>query len=118
MSFLNKDYNLTEKEVEFIKTFLNKNDCGANTPGELLDDNYSCQTIQDIRNIFSEKFTSKQISGILSALEQKGIIWLEERDGRDEPKSLKKSWNFEPDLFWVSEEFLKELPADIKFEEL
>jgi hypothetical protein len=110
--------NLTEKENLFIKEFLKSNDCGATTPGELLEDNYSCQTIQDIRELFSNDFSPKQISGILSALEQKGIIWVEERDGRNEPKSLKKAWNFEPDLFWVSETFLEELPADTKFEEL
>jgi len=110
--------NLTEKETIFIKTFLKSNDCAAETAGELLEDNYSCQTMQDIRDMFKEEFTPKQISGILSALEQKGIIWVDERDGRDVPNSKKLIWNFEPDLFWVSEEFLSELPADTKFEEL
>jgi len=36
--------NLTEKETIFIKTFLKSNDCAAETAGELLEDNYSCQT--------------------------------------------------------------------------
>jgi len=110
--------NLTEKETIFIKKFLEYNDCGAKTAEELLADNYSCQTIQDIRELFEEEFSPKQISGILSALEQKGIIWVDERDGREAPKSQRLAWNFEPDLFWVSEEFLSELPADTKFKEL
>ena len=110
--------NLTEKENLFMKKYLSSNDCGAKTPSDLLEDNYSCQTMQDIRELFTDDFTPKQISGLLSALEQKGIIWIDERDGRNIPKSKKLAWNFEPDLFWVSEEFLKELPADTNFKEL
>jgi len=110
--------NLTEKETIFIKTYLQSNECGAKTPSDLLADNYSCQTIQDIREMFIGDFTPKQISGLLSALEQKGIIWVDERDGRNVPKSRFAAMNFEPDLFWVSETFLEELPADTKFEEL
>ena len=98
---------LTEKEQEFIKKFLSFNGCGTTTSEELLDDNFSCQTIDEIEELF-QNLSKHQIAGLLSSLEAKGIIWIDERDGlRYNGKNKLQEMNFEADLYWVSDEFLE-----------
>jgi hypothetical protein len=107
-------YNLTEKEQSFITEFLRNNGCGANTPQDLLADNFSCQSIEDLREVTG--FTNHEIAGLISSLENKSVIWIEERDGAIcKSNSRVAQMNFEPDLYWVSEEYLESLPLNEAF---
>lgn len=100
---------LTENEKDFLLNFLENNGCGAETPRELLDDNFSCQCIEDLRYIFPN-LSNNQIGGYLTSLQEKGVIYLDERDGAVcESSNPIKKLNFEPDLYWVSNEFLEEI---------
>ena len=99
-----KNYHLTKGEEKFIKTFLQNNDCGAKTPKHLLQDNFSCQSIESLNEIF-EDLSSKQIAGFLSSLINKMVIYVEERE---EDEGL-------PDLYWVNENYLAELDKDMEF---
>ena len=108
---------LTEKELNFFKRFLDYNGCGAKTPKELLEDNFSCQCIEDLRDVFPE-VSNNEIGGLLSSLEVKGFLNLEERDGSFcKSKSKAKQMIFEPDLYWASDSVLEEL-EDKEFLEL
>lgn len=116
MNFNNKQFKLTEREQDFIQKFLDNNGCGARTPCELLDDNFSCQCIEDLRSIFHE-MSEHQIGGFLSSLQTKGIIFLEYRDGPVcESNDRIKQLMFEPNLYWITEDYLKSLDQDLLFE--
>jgi hypothetical protein len=105
---------LTEKEQKFMAEFLKSNGCGAKTPSQLLNDNFSCQCWEDLREF--KDFTNRQIPGLISSLNKKGVIFLDERDGKIcKSKNKEKQWNFLPDLWWVSEEYLKSLEQDKEF---
>jgi len=109
----NNEFNLTEKEQKFMTEFLQSNGCGARTAGELLEDNYSCQALEDLREF---DFSAHQIAGLISSLEEKGCIWKEDRDGDIcTSKNRFKQMTFEPDLWWVSEEYLESLPLNEAF---
>ena len=71
------------------------------TPEDILMDNFSCNTIEDIREIFKDTLSNKQISGLIGSLENKGVLWVEERNGLED--------KFEPDLYWVDDDFLETL---------
>jgi len=111
-NYTNNDYNLTDKEQGFIKIFLSENGCGAQTPSILLGDNFSCQCIEDLNELFSG-LTKNQIGGFLSSLQEKGVLMLDKRDG---PIFTKKNmWTFEPDLYTAEEGYLQSLPGDLDF---
>jgi len=106
------DYQLTQKEEGFIKIFLSENGCGAQTPENLLADNFSCQCIEDLGDIFTG-LSNNQIGGYLSSLQEKGVLMLEKRDG---PKATNKNrWTFEPDLYSAEEGYLQSLSSNLDF---
>ena len=102
-------YNLTENEQYFIIRFLANNDCGATTPESLLGDNFSCQSMQDFNELF-EDLTDQQIGGYLSSLEQKGVIWADERIGE-----MCMAGDPLPNLWWATEDYLEALNPNWKF---
>ena len=102
-------YNLTENEQYFIIRFLANNDCGATTPESLLGDNFSCQSMQDFNELF-EDLTDQQIGGYLSSLEQKGVIWADERIGE-----MCMAGDSLPNLWWASDYYLESLNPNWSF---
>jgi len=89
--------------------------CGAKTPEELIDDNFSCQCLEDLYSIF-DYLNKHEITGLLSSLQTKGVINLEERSGPIYEGTNKiESFNFEPDLYWCDTEYLKTLNNTINF---
>jgi hypothetical protein len=111
-SYSNEEYNLTKNEQVFIKVFLSENDCGAKTPEELLEDNFSCQCLEDLEGTFSG-LSRNQIGGYLSSLQEKGVLMFEKRQGaRANDKNM---YTFEPDLYWVEDSYIESLDADLDF---
>jgi len=98
---------LTANETTFLNAFLDYNDCGAETPASLLNDNHSCQCMEDLQELFP-MLNKKQIGGYLSSLIQKEVVSLEERDDYFHQKF--------PDLFWVNDEFLQEMDQEFNWE--
>jgi len=107
--FSTKTTKLTTGEEEFIAAFLADNGCGAQTPEQLLGDNFSCQCITDLVELFKEKLNKHQIAGFISSLEAKGVLWIEDRKDEGLP------WEKLPDLYWVSDSYLEELDPQLKF---
>jgi hypothetical protein len=106
---------LTTKEAEFIRLFLDNNGCCARTASELLEDNFSCQCIDDLRELMTDK-SNNEIGGLLASLQEKGVIWVDERDGAVcESKNRAEQMMFEPDLYWADEDFLKNLDPHTEF---
>lgn len=95
--------NLSDKEAEFLRVHfeLANENCGAVSIDDLLEDNFSCATIEDFQRELD--LDKHQISGLISSLEKKGIIWMEDR----EDEGL-------PNLYWISDEWLKEQPNDFE----
>jgi len=116
-NYSNTDFTLTEREQSFIKIFLSENGCGAQTPEELIDDNFSCQCGEDLEEIFGS-LSRNQVGGFLSSLQEKQVIWKEERDG-DFCKSSNRAtqMNFEPNLYWVNDSYIESLPSELDFYE-
>jgi hypothetical protein len=110
MSFSTNEYQLTEKESDFIQKFLANNGCCANTPEDLLADNFSCQTIEDMEDF---GYSKNQVAGLLSSLIKKQIIWVEDRDGTKANKN--NFMTFEPDLYWVNDNYLETLDPTLQF---
>ena len=104
-SYSNSEISLSEKEAVFIKTMLENNDCGVNTPEELLSDNFSCQTFEDFQEIMN--FSTSQIRGLISSLVEKNVITIEDDRGANSEKL--------PDLFWVTDWYLETLNPELKF---
>jgi len=96
---------LTKKEQEFILKFLNNNNCSANSSIDLLEDNFSCQAIDELRDIMPE-LTSNQIGGFLASLETKNVLMLEEDRGYEYNPFTKKKEKL-PDLYWIEDSFLE-----------
>ena len=92
-------YNLTENEQYFIIRFLANNGCGAENADHLLDFN----------ELF-EDLTDQQIGGYLSSLEQKGVIWADERIGE-----MCMAGDPLPNLWWATEDYLEALNPNWKF---
>jgi len=110
-AYINEAFNLTEREADFVHRFLYENGCGANTPEELLGDNYSCQGMCDLQEIFSE-MNDQEIGGFLSSLDKKGVLVLEEREDEN---GFGEKIEME-DLWWVTEDYLKSLDPHLQFE--
>ena len=102
-------YNLTENEQYFIIRFLANNGCGAENADHLLGDNYSCQSMEDFNELFDD-LTDQQIGGYLSSLEQKGVIWADERIGE-----MCMAGDSLPNLWWASDYYLESLNPNWKF---
>ena len=102
-------YNLTENEQYFIIRFLANNGCGAENADHLLGDNYSCQSMEDFNELF-EDLTDQQIGGYLSSLEQKGVIWADERIGE-----MCMAGDSLPNLWWASDYYLESLNPNWSF---
>lgn len=114
MNYSNSEFILTEKEINFIQTFIKNNDCGAETPEDLLSDNYSYQCIEDLREDFD--LSNSEIGGLLSSLQEKNVIVIEERDGPIyEGSNRLKRFSYEPDLYWVNESYLESLNPTERF---
>jgi len=114
MNYSTTEFNLTPKEESMVKYFLENNECGAKTAGELLDDNYSCKCIEDLREDLL--LSNNEIGGLLSSLQEKNVIYLDDRDGPIyEGTSRIAFMNFEPDLYWISESYLESLDSDAEF---
>ena len=96
------DTVLTEGEANFIQTFLANNDCGAKTPGDLIDDNFSCQCVEDLVEVMG--MTPYEVGGYLSSLEKKGVIWVEDERGATLP-----------DLWWASDAYIADLDPELSF---
>lgn len=88
---------LTAKEASFIREFLRDNGCGAGTPNDLISDNFSCNCVEDLCD--SQNLNAQEVGGLISALDKKCILWVEERD-RD------------CDLYWVADWWLEALATD------
>lgn len=103
--------NLTEKESKFLTRFLSENGCGASTPGDLLEDNFSCQTVEDM---VSWGYSKNEAAGLISSLEQKQVIFIE-----DEREDFSPSRGFvkAPNLYWVNDWYLEELDENWNFTE-
>lgn len=115
MSYSTKDYNLTDGEQDFIQKFLWANGCAAETPSELLEDNYSCQCVEDMREELTD-LSHNQVGGYLASLQEKGVIYIEERMGPIcESNNTVKIMQFEPDLYWANEDYLAQLDPDLLF---
>lgn len=113
-SYSTEEFKLTEGEQEFISKMLRANGCFASNPDELLEDNFSCQTIEDFRKITD--LSKNQIAGYISSLNEKNVIAIEERDGVSYTGPSKIiQMDFEPDLYWVTDDYLESLPAELKF---
>jgi len=97
--------NLTKREQEFVLKFLENNDCGASNSEDLLEDNYSCLSIEDLREVMT--LSSNQIGGFLSSLQEKGVLTLEDDRGY-EFKPFTSEKEYLPDLYWVNDSFLQE----------
>jgi len=112
---------LTQNELEFYKKFLDANDCGANTAEELLEDNYSCQTHLNLRDLFPD-LSNNQIGGYIASLTTKGFLYTEEGDGPLINESQLRNFAFTPDLIWADEDGLEILKnkglGETKFSEL
>jgi len=106
-------YQLTTKEKLFMIRFLSANECGANTPDDLLGDNYSCLAYEDIQN-FNRHLNDNQIGGFLSSLEQKGCIY-RENDNPDLSAKEKEMYGFPPILWWASTDYLESLHGEWSF---
>jgi len=89
-----KNIKLTQNEAKFLTTWLETNECGAENALDLIDDNFSCHTVESI--MLETGMSFQQVGGFISSLESKGILWVEER--RQERL---------PDLYWIDVDFLE-----------
>ena len=105
----NNKYDLTENEQFFMIKFLANNGCGAENADDLLGDNYSCQSMDDFNELFSD-LLDQQIGGFLSSLEQKGVIWADNREGE-----MCMAGDLLPNLWWATESYLESLNLNWSF---
>lgn len=113
MTFSSSEYTLTENEQKFIKAFLGNNGCGASNPEELLGDNFSCQTFEDLVDLFTE-MTQPQIKGTLGSLVDKGVIFIEDDRGYEDWMMKRPKMKL-PDLYWVNDSYLETLDPNLEF---
>lgn len=111
-NYSNENYTLTEKEQNFIQKFLENNGCCALTPEDLLSDNFSCQTIEDLRDCTG--FSKHQIAGLLSSLIEKQVIFVEDKRGFEYNPRGGKGEKL-PDLYWVDDNYLETLDPNLEF---
>lgn len=95
-----KTLKLTELENELVNRHFKvaNGNCGANTIEELLQDNHSCATVEDLQGV---TLTKKQVAGLIGSLSNKGVISIEEREN-------------DTDLYWLNDKYLETLPRDLK----
>ena len=91
--------NLTDKEYYVLSMWLKNLENGAKTPEDLLQDNYSWQNVSDLSEL--TKLPKESISGIISSLQDKNIIVVEDNN-----------------LFYIDEDYIANLPMWLKFEEM
>jgi len=116
--FSNVDFTLTVKEQKFIQLFLANNGCAANNAETLLVDNFSCQCMEDFDDGLFEDYSIHSVSALLGSLEKKAVIFCDVRSGkRCKSTNSTTQFNFEPDLYWVTESYLKSLNPETKFDE-
>jgi hypothetical protein len=89
-----KNYELTEKEANFVNVMLQVNRSGADAWKSLVADNFSCVETSDLKSIGNEKV----IAGLISSLEEKEVIEIEERGKK-------------PDLYWFTMSFVEFMAA-------
>lgn len=85
-----KNYELTEKENNFVNVMLHVNRTGNDAWKSLVYDNFSCVDTNDLKPIGNKKV----IAGLISSLAEKEVIEIEERSG-------------ESDLYWFAMDFVK-----------
>lgn len=90
------NYELTEKENNFVNVMLhvNVNLTGNDAWKSLVYDNFSCVETSDLKSIGNEKV----IAGLISSLEEKGVVEIEERGKK-------------PDLYWFTMGFVEFMAA-------
>ena len=106
--------NLTSKESIFLTKFLSINECGAKTPGDLLEDNFSCQTLRDLREL---GYNKNEVAGYISSLEEKNVLMIEDGRGPENPfiKIKGRKQKMLPDLYWVTGDYLETLDSNWNF---
>ena len=88
---------LTEKEARLVSGWLAvaKGNCGAETIADLIEDNFSWATVKDLVN--QTGLEKMQVVGLISSLEQKGIVEVEYGD------------KYTPDMWYITYEYLGSL---------
>lgn len=109
------DISLSPGEAIFVEKWLQHTDNGANTPAELLNDNFSCKAFQDFRELFDE-LSDARIKGYISSLEKKCILMIEDDRGYEYNPGFKREKL--PDLYWINDSYLEKLPQDLSFSTL
>lgn len=106
--------NLTEKESIFLTKFLANNACCADTPSQLLGDNFSCQTTKDLINL---GYSKNEVAGFISSLESKNVLMIENDRGFEDDHIVIKGVKQKllPDLYWVTDSYLEQLESDWDF---
>ena len=84
-----KRYELTEKELTFVRAMLEVNRTGPGAWESLVKDNFSCVETSDLTSVGNKKV----IAGLISSLDDKGVIEIEERRCGD--------------LYWFTTDFVK-----------
>ena len=91
-----KKYELTEKEANFVNVMLQVNRSGADAWKSLVADNFSCVETRDLKSIGNKKV----IAGLISSLEEKEVIVIDDR-----------SDDGESDLYWFTMDFVEFMAA-------
>lgn len=86
---------LTPKQKKVLKFFLTDNGCGAKNARVLLEDNYSWQSIEDLRTL---GFSKHELDGILGSLVKECYIAVD--DERGSGRGV---------LYFVNEKFLEDI---------
>lgn len=86
------NYELTEKENNFVNVMLHVNRTGNDAWKSLVYDNFSCVDTNDLKPIGNKKV----IAGLISSLVEKEVIEIEDR-----------SDDGESDLYWFAMDFVK-----------
>lgn len=87
-----KNYELTEKETSFVNVMLEVNRSGADAWKSLVVDNFSCVDTSDLKSVGNRKV----IAGLISSLEEKGVIEIEDRSDVGER-----------DIYWFTMSFVE-----------
>lgn len=105
------DLALSEKELVTLKAHfaIANQGCGAKTVEDLLGDNYSWATHEDL--VEATPYNKNQISGILGSLQRKGILGKEDKRKETNLKTGRDTKL--PDLYWLPEEYLNLLDPKV-----
>jgi len=96
-------YNLTEKEQNTMKVHFDiaEKNCGLYGI-ELLDDNCSCATLQEL--VAGTDYNTRQMKGIIGSLIKKKVIWLDDRSGTYNPTNTPLPW-----IYYIYGDFIESL---------